>query len=76
MFKNILRDYLYQLNACKSMEPDGIHTRIMKELVNIIARSLSTVYQMSWKSEEVPADWKLANNYKKGMREEIKLQTC
>jgi len=61
---------LYQLNAHKSMGPNGIHTRIMKELVNIIARSLSTIYQMSWKSEEVPADWKLANNYKKDMREE------
>lgn len=76
MFKNILRDYWYQLNACKSMGPDGIHTRIMKELANIIARSLSTVYQMSWKSEEAPSAWKLANNYKKGMREETKLQSC
>lgn len=48
----------------------------MKELVNIIARSLSTVYQMSWKSEEAPSAWKLANNYKKGMRQETKLQSC
>lgn len=57
------------------MGPDGIHTRIMKELVNIIARSLSTIYQMSWKSEEVPADWKLATvipNYtQKSMREDL-----
>lgn len=31
---------------------------------------MSTIYQKLWELEEVPADWKLANNYKKDMREE------
>ncbi|KAK4832275.1 hypothetical protein QYF61_021674 [Mycteria americana] len=54
----IVRDQLYWLNIHKSMRPDGIHPRVLKE---------------SWESGEVPADWKLANVipiYKKCVRED------
>ncbi|KAK4811079.1 hypothetical protein QYF61_016365 [Mycteria americana] len=55
------------------MGPDGIHPRVLKELANVTAAPLSIIYQRSWESGEVPADWKLANVipiYKKGMRED------
>ncbi|KFV96106.1 hypothetical protein N327_11049, partial [Fulmarus glacialis] len=69
----IVRDQLYQLNVHKSMGPDGIHPRVLKELVDVMAGPLSIIYQRFWESGEVPADWKLANVipiYKKGVRED------
>ncbi|KFP47650.1 RNA-directed DNA polymerase from mobile element jockey, partial [Cathartes aura] len=67
----IVRDQLYQLNVHKSTGPDGIHPRVLKELADVMAGPLSIIYQRSWESGEVPADWKLANVipvYKKGVR--------
>ncbi|KAK4810929.1 hypothetical protein QYF61_013337 [Mycteria americana] len=69
----IVRDQLYQLNVHKSMGPDGIHPRVLKELADVMAGPLSIIYQRSWEPGEVPADWKLANVipiYKKGVRED------
>ncbi|GAB0207914.1 mitochondrial enolase superfamily member 1 [Grus japonensis] len=69
----IVRDQLYQLNVHKSMGPDGIHPRVLKELADVTAGPLSIIYQSSQEFGEVPADWKLANVipiYKKGMRED------
>ncbi|GAB0209165.1 mitochondrial enolase superfamily member 1 [Grus japonensis] len=69
----IVRDQLYQLNVHKSMVPDGIHPRVLKELADVMAGPLSIIYQRSWESGEVPTDWKLANVipiYKKGVRED------
>ncbi|KAK4824856.1 hypothetical protein QYF61_020229 [Mycteria americana] len=69
----IVRDQLYQLNIHKSMGPDGIHPRVLKELGDVMAGTLLIIYQRSWESGEVPADWKLPNVipiYKKGMRED------
>ncbi|KAK4830117.1 hypothetical protein QYF61_008544, partial [Mycteria americana] len=69
----IVRDQLYQLNNHKSMGPDGIHPRVLKELADGMTGPLSIIYQRSWESGEVLADWKLASVtpiYKKGMRED------
>ena len=69
----IVRDQLYQLNVHKSMRPDGIHPRVLKELADVKAGALSIICQRSRESGEVPADWKLANVtliYKKGVRED------
>ena len=54
-------DLLLQLDPYKSMGPDGIHPRVLKELADVIARLLSMIFQCSWESGEVPVDWKLAN---------------
>ena len=73
MDTEIVRDQLYQLNVHKSMGPDGIHPRVLKELAYVMARLFLIIYQRSWESGEVPADWKLASVipiYKKGMRED------
>ncbi|KAK4815141.1 hypothetical protein QYF61_017582 [Mycteria americana] len=69
----IVRDQLYQLNVHKPMGPDGIHHRVLKELVDVMAGHLSIIYQRSWESGEVPTDCKLANVIpidKKGVRED------
>ncbi|KAK4818823.1 hypothetical protein QYF61_019860 [Mycteria americana] len=70
----IVKDQLYQLNVHKSMGPDGIHPRVPKELVDVMAGPLSITYQRSWEPGEVPAICKLANImpiYQKGMREDL-----
>lgn len=68
----IVWDLLIQLDPYKSMEPDGIHPRILKELADVIAKPLSMIFVWSWQSGEVPADWKLANAvqiFKKGKKD-------
>lgn len=53
------------------MGPDRIHLRILRELVEELAKPLSILYQQPWLSGEVPADWRLANVtpiYMKGQR--------
>ncbi|KAK4829030.1 hypothetical protein QYF61_001805 [Mycteria americana] len=57
----IVRNQLYPLNVHKSMGPDGIHPRVLKELVDVMAGPLSIIHQRYWESGEVPADWKLGN---------------
>ena len=64
---------LLQLDAHKSLGPDGIHPRILKQLADVIVGPLSIIFQWSWESGEVPVDWKLANVvpiFKKGKKED------
>jgi len=41
--------------------PNRIHSRVLKELANVITRLVFIIFQWSWESGEVPIDWKLAN---------------
>ncbi|KAJ7426638.1 RNA-directed DNA polymerase from mobile element jockey [Willisornis vidua] len=54
-------DLLLQLDPYKFIGPDGIHPQILKELADVITKPLSMIFECSWESGEVPADWKLAN---------------
>ena len=68
-----VRDLLLQLDCHKSMGPDEIHTRVLRELAEVIAEPLSIISQCSLLTGEVPEDWRLANVnpiYKKGCRED------
>uniref|UniRef100_A0A8D2QBA3 Reverse transcriptase domain-containing protein n=1 Tax=Zonotrichia albicollis TaxID=44394 RepID=A0A8D2QBA3_ZONAL len=68
-----VKELLKCLDVHKSMGPDGIHPRVMRELANELAMPLSITYQRSWLTGEVPDDWKLANVipiHKKGAKED------
>jgi len=68
----IVREQLYQLNVHKSMGPDWIHSRVLRESADVTSRLFSRIYQ--WESGVTgPADWKLSSNkliYQRGMRED------
>ncbi|KAK4818351.1 hypothetical protein QYF61_011448 [Mycteria americana] len=57
----------------KSIGPDGIHPRVLRELAEVLTKPLSIIYQQSWLTGEVPVDWRLANVmpiYKKDRKED------
>ena len=68
-----VREILLHLDCHKFMGPDRLHPRVLTELVGVIAKPLSAIYQHSWLSGEVPGDWRLAYVtliYKKGQKED------
>ncbi|RMC12732.1 hypothetical protein DUI87_10257 [Hirundo rustica rustica] len=68
-----VREPLRCSDTHKSMGPDGIHPRVMRELADELAKSLSIIYHQSWLTGDVPDDWKLASVTpipKKGGRED------
>ncbi|KAK4821972.1 hypothetical protein QYF61_006171, partial [Mycteria americana] len=69
----MVSDLLHHLDTHKSVGPDEIYPRVLKELAEVLTKPLSIIYQQSWLTGEVPADWRLANVmpiYKKGRKED------
>ncbi|KAJ7423568.1 hypothetical protein BTVI_09351 [Pitangus sulphuratus] len=67
-------DLLSHLDPHKFMGLEGIHTRVMRELAEELAKLVCVLYQQSWLSGEVPDDWKLVNVtpiHKKGRKEDL-----
>ncbi|GAB0210307.1 mitochondrial enolase superfamily member 1 [Grus japonensis] len=70
MVSNLLHHFL---DTHKSMGPDGIHPRVLRELVEVLTKSLFIIFQQSWLTGEVPVDWRLASVnpiHKKGQKED------
>ncbi|KFP06617.1 hypothetical protein N300_03825, partial [Calypte anna] len=71
--KETVSDLLSCLDPHKSMGPDELHPRVMRELAEELAKPLSIIYQKSWLTGDIPDDWKLANVtpiHKKGRKED------
>ncbi|CAM4639936.1 unnamed protein product [Lepidochelys kempii] len=72
--KEVVRDYLEKLDEHKSIGPDALHPRELKELAAVIAEPLAIIFEKSWRSGEVLDDWKKANVvpiFKKGKKEDL-----
>ena len=52
-----VNDLLRHLDAHKSIGPDGIHPRVLRELAEELAKILFIIYQQSWLTGEVPENW-------------------
>jgi len=71
--EDCVRDRLSNLYAHKSMGPDGMHPRVLRELADVIAEPLSIISERSWRTREVPEDWRKPNVtpvFKKGKKED------
>jgi len=71
--EDCVRDCLSNLDAHKSMGPDGMHPRVLRELANVIAEPLSINFERFWRAGEVPEDWRKANVtpvFKEGKKED------
>ncbi|KFP51686.1 hypothetical protein N323_04174, partial [Cathartes aura] len=70
----MVSDLLHHLDTHRSMGPDGIHLRVLRELAEVLTQPLSIICQQSWLTREVPVDWRLANVtpiYKKDRKEDL-----
>ncbi|KFW69692.1 hypothetical protein AS28_02361, partial [Pygoscelis adeliae] len=69
-----VRDHLRHLKVHKSMGPNEIPPRVLKELVEEVDKPLPIVFEKSWQSSEVPTDWKRGNIkpiFQKGKKENL-----
>ncbi|KFQ80642.1 RNA-directed DNA polymerase from mobile element jockey, partial [Phoenicopterus ruber ruber] len=69
-----VREQLGKLDTHKSMGPNGMHPRVLREVAEVIAKPLSIIFEKSWRTGEVPEDRRKDNVipvFKKGKKEDL-----
>uniref|UniRef100_A0A803T570 Reverse transcriptase domain-containing protein n=1 Tax=Anolis carolinensis TaxID=28377 RepID=A0A803T570_ANOCA len=59
--RQVVQELLAALNEFKSPGPDRLHPRVLKELAEVISEPLTIIFKSSWRTGEVPGDWRRAN---------------
>ena len=52
---------------------DGMHSRMLRELADVIARPFSIIFEQRWQTGEMPEDWRKASVtpvFKKGRKKD------
>jgi len=58
---NLLGKSYSSVNEPGELGPDGMHPRVGRELADVIAEPLSIIFESSWRTGEMPEDWRKAN---------------
>ncbi len=62
---------LTSLRVDKSPGPDGLHPRLLREMADVLCKPLTTIFNLSLSSSELPSQWReavIVPIYKKGSR--------
>ena len=61
------------MNIQESMGPEEMHPEVLRELADVVVKTLSTIFEKSWLSSQVPGDWTKRNIvyiFKKGRKKD------
>jgi len=74
LFKqDMFRDHLAKINVHKSMGHNRMHSHVLRDLAEVTAELLSIIFERSWRTREVPEDWRVVSTtpvFRKGKKDD------